>query len=65
MRNFRFLKNRVQYISDGLKKQAPRHLFGLSGGKHLIVFSDKNDIVLIPKEAFLSRIKTAMEMDQA
>jgi len=39
-----------------------RDLFGLSGGKRLIVLSDENGIALIPDEAFMDRMRTAMEM---
>lgn len=38
-----------------------RDLFGLTGGQRLIVLSDENGIALIPDEAFLKRMKSAME----
>ena len=38
-----------------------RDLFGLSGGQRLIVLSDENGIALVPDEAFMSKMKKAME----
>ncbi len=38
-----------------------RDLFGLSGGQRLIVLSDENGIALMPEEAFMARMKKAME----
>ncbi|MDO4414946.1 MAG: helix-turn-helix domain-containing protein [Erysipelotrichaceae bacterium] len=38
-----------------------RDLFGLSGGQRLIVLSDENGIALIPDEAFMDRMRNAME----
>ena len=38
-----------------------RDLFGLTGGQRLIVLSDENGIALIPDEAFMDRMRTAME----
>jgi AbrB family looped-hinge helix DNA binding protein len=38
-----------------------RDLFGLTGGQRLIVLSDENGIALMPEEAFMARMKKAME----
>ena len=38
-----------------------RDLFGLTGGKRLIVLSDENGIALIPDEAFMKNMKKALE----
>lgn len=38
-----------------------RDLFGLTGGQRLIVLSDENGIALMPEEAFMARMKNAME----
>ena len=38
-----------------------RDLFGLIGGKRLIVLSDENGIALIPDEAFMKNMKKALE----
>ena len=39
-----------------------RDRFGLSGGQRLVVLSDENGIALIPDEAFMARMRRAMEM---
>ena len=38
-----------------------RDLFGLTGGKRLIVLSDEHGIALIPDEAFMKNMKKALE----
>ena len=38
-----------------------RDLFGLTGGQRLIVLSDETGIALIPDEAFMANMKSAME----
>ena len=38
-----------------------RDLFGLTGGQRLIVLSDETGIALIPDEAFMARMRNAME----
>ena len=38
-----------------------RELFGLTGGQRLIVLSDEQGIALVPDEAFMSRLRHAME----
>lgn len=38
-----------------------RDLFGLTGGQRLIVLSDENGIALMLEEAFMARMKKAME----
>ena len=38
-----------------------RDLFGLTGGKRLIVLSDEHGIALIPDEAFMENMKRVME----
>ena len=38
-----------------------RDLFGLTGGQRLIVLSDENGIALMPEEAFMARMKKAMD----
>ena len=38
-----------------------RDLFGLTGGKRLIVLSDEHGIALIPDEAFMANMKRIME----
>ena len=38
-----------------------RELFGLTGGQRLIVLSDETGIALIPDEAFMANMKSAME----
>jgi AbrB family looped-hinge helix DNA binding protein len=38
-----------------------RDLFGLTGGQRLIVLSDETGIALIPDEAFMTRMRNAME----
>ena len=38
-----------------------RDQFGLIGGQRLIVLSDENGIALIPDEAFMANMKSAME----
>lgn len=38
-----------------------RDLFGLTGGQRLIVLSDEHGIALIPDEAFMAKMKKAME----
>ena len=38
-----------------------RDLFGLTGGQRLIVLSDETGIALIPAEAFMANMKSAME----
>ena len=39
-----------------------RDLFGLTGGQRLIVLSDENGIALIPDEAFMVRMRKAVEL---
>ena len=41
-----------------------RDLFGLTGGQRLIVLSDENGIALIPDEAFMTRMRIAMEQSR-
>ena len=38
-----------------------RDLFGLTGGQRLIVLSDETGIALIPDEAFMANMKSALE----
>ena len=41
-----------------------RDRFGLTGGQRLIVLSDESGIALIPDEAFLGNLRTAMELSK-
>ena len=41
-----------------------RDLFGLTGGQRLIVLTDEHGIALIPDEAFLGNLRTAMELSK-
>ena len=41
-----------------------RDRFGLTGGQRLIVLSDEYGIALIPDEAFLGNLRTAMELSK-
>ena len=38
-----------------------RDLFGLTGGRRLIVLSDESGIALIPEETFMANMRNAME----
>jgi AbrB family looped-hinge helix DNA binding protein len=39
-----------------------RDLFGLSGGRRVIVLSDENGIALVPEETFVANMKRTMEL---